>query len=138
MTGRPDAVTCLRLAVGALLVLRPSPAAAALGAPTTGNHPVLRVLGVRQLLQGGLRLRYSSRRARQVGAVVDGLHASTCAALAVASPERRAAGLRDAAIAISFGLAELLPTVVHERSRRSAAGPAVRRRLAGFCGSQAG
>jgi len=115
VTGRPETETCLRLAVGALLVLRPSPAAAALGGPTTGDHPVLRVLGVRQLLHGGLRLRYSSRRARQVGAVVDGLHASTCVALAVASPSRRRAALRDAVVAVSFGLAELLPTVEHQR-----------------------
>lgn len=115
MTGRPEAVTCLRLAVGGLLVLRPSPAAAALGSPTPGDHPVLRVLGVRQLLQGGLRLRYSSRRARQVGAIVDGLHASTCVALAVASPSRRTAAARDAVVAACFGLAELLPTVLHQR-----------------------
>lgn len=90
-------VAALRAAYGAVLVLRPDAAAAALGAPVSGSHPVLRVLGLRHLVAAAALWRSASRTAGTVAAVVDGTHVASCLAWAVVRPSDRVPALRDAA-----------------------------------------
>jgi hypothetical protein len=98
-----------RLGLGAADVLAPRALARAeLGRrPDDLSRRVLRVLGVRQLVQAGLAMRFRSRAARRIGAAVDLLHAGSMVALAILDPRRRRGALVQAGIATGFGIGEL-------------------------------
>jgi len=100
----------VRLGLGAADVLAPQ----ALGRAELGRRPdalsrgVLRVLGVRQVVQAGLVLRFPTRDARRLSAVVDLLHAASMVALAVLDRRRRRGALVQAGIATGLGVGELM------------------------------
>jgi len=87
------------------LLLRPNLDAHDLGSSTSGHHPVLRLLGLRQLVQGGLDLRFRSRRAGTLNVATDIAHGLSCLALAAASPQRRTPALRDGLVATALATA---------------------------------
>lgn len=93
-----------RMGLGLRLLLWPNLSAHALGSPTSGSHPVLRLLGARQLVQAGLDLRFRSPRAGTVNVATDTAHGLSCVALAAASPQRRTPALRDAIVAAALAV----------------------------------
>jgi hypothetical protein len=106
----PDRVRpVVRIPWGAVLLSAPG---AVLALSTCRDHvflrparAVLRILGVRHLLQAGIELRWPSARVLTGAAIVDGIHAGTGVAFAVADRRWRRAALLDAAIAATFCLA---------------------------------
>lgn len=68
---------------------------------------LLRVLGVRHLLQGGLDLARPTRTALRCGAAVDLLHAATCVAAVAFLPRWRRPALVDGTGAVTFAAAAL-------------------------------
>lgn len=76
-------------------------------APDRLSTAALRVLGVRQVVQGALTAMVGSRSARRVGAAVDGLHCASMLLLALVDPPRRRAALVQASVAALLGSAEL-------------------------------
>lgn len=111
---QPEALA--RLLVGAVLLLRPRAAARALGTSAAGRHPVLRLLGARQVVQGAVSVRGLSPGGRALGAVIDSLHALSCLVLARQRPHLRTPALRNAALASAFAAWETARAV---RSRSS-------------------
>jgi hypothetical protein len=99
-----------RLTWGGLLTTMPGPVLRTLtGRPATRSQVVvLRVLGTRHLLQGGLDLARPTRGALRAGAAVDLLHASTCAAAVAFLPAWRRAALVDGPGAMAFAVAGLV------------------------------
>jgi hypothetical protein len=83
------------------------------GRPATRSQErLLRVLGARHLIQGGLDLARPAPGLLRAGAAVDLLHAATCACAAALSPEWRRAALVDGTGAVGFaagGLARARP-----------------------------
>ena len=99
----------VRLGWGAVLVGLPRQVLEAAHAPTTGRTVlVARVLGVRQVLQGGLTLLLPDGWTARPCAVVDGLHATSAVALAVVSRRWRRVGFADALLASSFLVLEVM------------------------------
>ena len=98
-----------RLAWGGLLTVAPGGVLRTLtGRPATGSQvAVLRVLGTRHLLQGGLDLARPTRGALRTGAAVDLLHASTCAAAIALLPAWQRVALVDGTGAVAFAAAGL-------------------------------
>jgi hypothetical protein len=77
--------------------------------PDTPMAPrLLRVLGIRHLLQAGVETLAPAPAVHYLGAVADGLHALSGVGLAVADRRWRRAALIDSAIAATFGLAAAL------------------------------
>lgn len=99
---RPEREAQARLLIGAVLLLRPSAAAPVLGTSAAGRHPVLRLLGARQVVQGTVSIRGLRPRGRALGALVDSLHALSCLALARQRPQLCTPALRNAAVSTAF------------------------------------
>jgi hypothetical protein len=93
-----------RLAWGGALTVMPGRVLRTLtGRPATRSQTgVLRVLGTRHLLQGGLDLARPTRGALRAGAAVDLLHASTCAGAVALLPTWRRVALVDGTGAVAF------------------------------------
>jgi hypothetical protein len=108
-----------RLAWGGLLTVMPGRVLGTLtGRPATRSQAgVLRVLGTRHLLQGGLDLARPTHGVLRAGAAVDLLHASTCAAAVAFLPAWRRVALVDGTGAVAFAVAGL----VRARKRPQAA-----------------
>lgn len=96
------ALTGVRLAWGSLLVARPGRAAALFGGQDSVKvRAVLRILGVRHLLQGAAELWPHGGR-HDLDPAIDGIHALTAATLAVLDPRWRRPAAADAAVASGF------------------------------------
>lgn len=85
--------------VGGAMVARPDRIAAALGAQAAGGHPVLRLLGARNLAEATGLLLWPTEAAASVARAVDLAHITSCLGLAAASVSHRRQALRDAALA---------------------------------------
>jgi hypothetical protein len=98
------ATATVRLVWGGLLVGVPHLVLGVLtGRPaTTSQARVLRVLGSRHLLQGGIELARPTRNIIRAGAAVDLLHAATCAGAVAFLPAWRRAALVDGTGAVGF------------------------------------
>lgn len=88
-----------RVAYGCGLLLAPARALTACGGsvPSKLDCQVARVLGARHVIQAALSAR-GGRQALAVGAVTDGLHATSMLILAAADARLRRAALADAVI----------------------------------------
>jgi hypothetical protein len=94
----------MRLIWAVALLAVPGPIIVVLGGQdAVASRLVLRILGVRHLLQAGIELQ-SWPRWRRAGSNIDALHAASAAAFSVASRQWRHAALADASIAASFSL----------------------------------
>ncbi len=93
----------LRVAWGAALLGSPRTVLRCSGSINVGTTPlrVMRVLGARHLVQAGAEWA-GGGRARQIGMVVDLLHAATSVAFAVVDPRWRRAALTDTAVTAGF------------------------------------
>jgi hypothetical protein len=69
---------------------------------------IVRVLGARQLLQAAITARRPTRRALELGAAVDALHAATMVAGASANVGPRRLTIASAATASAFAAAALV------------------------------
>jgi hypothetical protein len=90
--GAARALASVRLAWGAILIFVPA-------------GLLVRLLGVRHVVQAVLVRALGSRRAVMGGAAVDALHAGSALLFAVIDPRRRRIGLADALLASSFAAA---------------------------------
>jgi len=99
-----------RLVWGGLLVGAPGVALETLTGrpPTRSQERLLRVLGARHLLQGGLDLARPTRGLLRCGAAVDLLHLATCAGAVALSPAWRRAALVDGVGAAGFAAGGLV------------------------------
>ncbi len=96
-------------AVGALALLRPRRVAGlASGGGSAPDTPVVRILGARQLLQGGVLVIRPAPLLVIGGLVVDVLHAASMVAAAVIWPGYRRAALASAAVAGTSAVAGAL------------------------------
>lgn len=112
-TQRPPlavAMLALRLGWGSLLLVRPGAVLAGAGHADAGegDRAVARVLGARHLAQAAVQLAMPSPAVRDLGAVVDGLHAASALTLAIASPHWRKTALLDGTLAGTFGATDAL------------------------------
>ncbi|WP_018253813.1 hypothetical protein [Salinispora mooreana] len=108
-----------RLVWGGLLLAAPGRVLRAMGGhPGSTPSAILRVLGVRHLVQAAVLLRWPTPEAFRLGAVADGLHALTAVAL-IADRRRRRLAVTDAAIATGW--------TVHDGVAASRAGARGRR-----------
>jgi hypothetical protein len=80
------------------MLTQPRKVARLLGAPPSGPHPVLRVLGLRHLAQAGALAYRPDRATATASCFVDGTHVLSCLLLAAVAPTRRRPALRDAGI----------------------------------------
>ena len=96
-----------QLVTGWLFARHPSRALRILGYPEDSAlaRTTMRVLGARELGQGAAELR-NDRTVMRAGAAIDVLHALTCLAYARRSETGRRAGLRSAALAVTFAIAQ--------------------------------
>lgn len=96
------ALTAAHASLGLLFLLRPDEGLRLLGygPATTGARRVARVLGARHVAQATFE-----PRAMGAGAVIDGVHGTTCLLYAAASRHRRA-GLTSAGLAFALAAAE--------------------------------
>lgn len=91
-----------RLVWGGLLLAAPDQVLRVMGGdPGSTPSTILRVLGVRHLVQAAVLLRWPTPEAFRLGAVADGLHALTAVAL-IADRRRRRVALTDAAVATGW------------------------------------
>lgn len=91
-----------RLVWGGLLLAAPGRVLRAMGGhPGSTPSVILRVLGIRHLVQAAVLLRWPTPEAFRLGAVADGLHALTAVAL-TADRRRRRVAVTDAAIATGW------------------------------------
>jgi hypothetical protein len=99
--------TTLRLVLGALCLAAPGRVLAA--ARGSGRRPamVVRVLGARLLLQGGLDLTVGTRT-RLPDAAIEAAHAASMVSLAAIRPAYRGPALTSAAVATSLALLDLV------------------------------
>jgi hypothetical protein len=102
-----------RAAVGLAMLLRPDDVARRLGSPTTGGHPVLRVLGARHLVQAAVLSARPSAEVVAGSVAVDALHVASDLALAAVRGDRRRPALRDAAVSTAVLLATWLTRPRH-------------------------
>ncbi len=107
MTARNLLFTGRQMAA-AVMLTRPRLAARILGDSRPGRPAafVLRALGARDLLQAAA-LRRAAPAALLLGAGVDATHGLTAVVFAQTAPDRRVPGLRSAALAGVFCVAEL-------------------------------
>ncbi len=103
-----DLLFVSRLMAAAVMLTRPRRAARILGVGGPGQPAVLvlRVLGGRDLLQA-VALRRAAPAALLLGAGVAAPHGLTAVVFAQTAPDRRVPGLRSAALAGVFCVAEL-------------------------------
>ncbi|MEN3300643.1 hypothetical protein [Pseudonocardia sp.] len=120
--GAGRAELSVRIPWGAVLLLAPG---AVLALTTGPDFPcggaarvVLRILGVRLLLQAGVELRWPRPRVLAVAAAVDGVHAATGVAFGAADRRWRRSALLDAAIAAGCCLATARNAARVQPSRR--------------------
>lgn len=91
-----------RLAWGALLIARPDSVLSGPGDPPGYLRVTVRVLGVRQLLEGALLARRARQPPPEWSIAVDGLHGLSMIGVAVGRPPVRRDALRSAAFALSL------------------------------------
>lgn len=128
--GRIRLVEVVRLAWGCVLLLAPRRLMGALPVTRVDRRSlaVARVLGARHVAQALASGLSPSPEVLAAGAWVDGAHAVTAVALAIADPGRRGAGLTDAGVAATFSCASTydisrgrVETPGHDRWRDRAA-----------------
>lgn len=93
-----------RLAYGTVLAVQPRLLARRTG-DTRSDHAfsaVVRVLGLRHVVQALVSAAYPSRRVIQLGAAADALHATTDITCGLLKRRRAAAAFTDAGVAIGF------------------------------------
>lgn len=132
-----------RVAWGIVLIAAPRWLIAHCRRENTGRAPVtvMRVLGVRQLLQGVTTLAVPERAVVEMGAATDATHAMSGFGLAATSPPWRRAALADSAVAQSFAVAGwLLRPQPSQISHRDSEGRSsmTKRRVAVVTGGSAG
>jgi short-subunit dehydrogenase len=88
----------LRAGWGLVLLIRPDVAARLLGSGSAGAHPVLRLLGIRHLVEAGALALRPERETATAACVVDGTHVLSCLLLGAVDPHRRPPAARDAAV----------------------------------------
>jgi hypothetical protein len=93
----------VRVCWGALLLVSPGTVLRLFGGADQGVTPrrVMRVLGARHVAQAGAEWAFGGR-GRQIGTVVDLLHAATSVGLALIDPRWRRAALSDTAVTTGF------------------------------------
>ncbi len=92
----------VRLAWGALLLVRPGVGVRVLGGRSTeGADWVMRVLGARHVIEAGLELRHGPRW-RRAGGVVDALHSASALGFAQIDRRWRRVARADALVAAGF------------------------------------
>jgi hypothetical protein len=92
-----------RIVWGAVLLASPDRALAKCPDPVPGYARLaVRVLGVRQLVEGAVLARHARRPPPEWSIAVDGLHSLTMLALAATQPGLRPAALRSAASALAL------------------------------------
>ena len=93
----------LRICWGTVLLISPGAVLRLFGGADQGVAPrrVMRVLGARHVAQAGAEWAFGGR-ARQIGTVVDLLHAATSVGLAIIDPRWRRAALSDTAVTAGF------------------------------------
>lgn len=96
----------VRAVWGTLQLLAPGYVAGRLGLELDHRaRAVARVLAFRHLVQAALTSVIATTEVRQLGVVVDALHAVSMVGLAVVDPRRRRLALTDAAVATAFAIA---------------------------------
>lgn len=100
-------VTIARALWGAALLAQPGRTLHAISgrATTPAGIRLLRVLGARHLLQSAVSYRRPTAPVLAASAVVDALHAASCAAFAALDPKWRRASTVDGCAATAFCLA---------------------------------
>ena len=89
-----------QLATGVTMLLAPGRVAeAAAGRGTPAPMTIVRILGLRQAVQGALTVARASRATLELGAGVDALHLASMVALAAVAPKYRRTALVSAAVA---------------------------------------
>jgi hypothetical protein len=113
----PRGVQLLRIVWGAICVAAPSRVVTGLGQPRPDRRTVrvVRVLGVRHVVQGTASVCVPSCRVLAWGAAVDGLHSASMVAFGVADPQRQRLAWTDGVIAAGWGI------VTFHGSRRASA-----------------
>jgi hypothetical protein len=93
----------LRSAWGAALLISPGSVLRLFGGVDAGSTPrrVMRVLGARHVAQAGVEWALGGR-AREIGIVVDMLHAATDVGFSVVNPRWRRAALSDTVVTTGF------------------------------------
>ena len=93
----------LRIAWGTALLISPGTVLRLFGGKDAGTTPrrVMRVLGARHIAQAGAEWAFGGR-AREIGIVVDVLHAATDVGFSVVNARWRRAALSDTAITTGF------------------------------------
>ncbi|MDT7547691.1 MAG: hypothetical protein QOE84_85 [Actinomycetota bacterium] len=98
MSASVRAAAVVRSGLGLAMLTQPREVARLLGAPLSGRHTVLRVLGLRHIAQAGVLAYRPQRATATASCFVDGTHVLSCLLLAAAAPPRRTPALRDAAV----------------------------------------
>ncbi|MCA1711267.1 MAG: hypothetical protein LC789_06350 [Actinobacteria bacterium] len=113
----PRSAAAMRGGYGVLLLTQPARVAGVLGAPVEGSHPVLRILGVRQVVEAAAAVIAKPTTAvLDASVAVDALHVLSCLGFAAVRPERRRPALGSAALATAL----LVATWLSGRADRSA------------------
>lgn len=102
--GWPSArtVAAIHAGLGVTMLIHPAWAARLLGARRGGDHPVLRVLGARHLLQAAVIRWRPTQCMVRASAAVDATHAASDLLYAAADRNGRRPALRDAAVAAAL------------------------------------
>ncbi|HSC04998.1 MAG TPA: hypothetical protein VLC49_16825 [Solirubrobacteraceae bacterium] len=102
-SGARVALTVTRIVWGAVLLASPDRVLAKCPDPVPGYARVgVRVLGVRQLIEGAVLARHARRPPPEWSIAVDALHALSMLALAALRPGLRPAAVRSAASALTL------------------------------------
>jgi hypothetical protein len=114
ISGRDRAViglAAIRAVWGTTLLLAPDSVLRTVGAARLDalTRCVAQALGVRELIQAMLAVRYRSRASNLGGAAVDATHAATMLALAIRRPASRRPATASALTAAAFAIAGLRP-----------------------------
>lgn len=102
-------LAAIRAGWGTTLLLAPDSVLRAVGAGRSDARTrcVAQALGVRELIQAMLAVRYRSRSSSLGGAAVDATHAATMLALATRRPASRRPAAASALVAAAFAIAGL-------------------------------
>ena len=141
-TAPTRALAAARVAWGVVLIAAPRWLIAHYRRETTGRVPVtvMRVLGVRQLLQGVTTVAVPARAVTELGAGTDAMHALTALGLAATARPWRHVALADTAVASAFGVAGWLlrPRPEHASESLKGRSSMTNRRIAIVTGGTAG
>lgn len=108
VNGRVRVADLARLGLGVLLLVRPELPATATRTPgSDAVRTITRLLGARYVAQAALVTAVASPRALRVGAVIEGLHASSMYALAGVDRTHRRLASASAVIASGLTTADL-------------------------------